>query len=81
MYTMATAVLVMLGFVAYDWWMERRAHFVRYAAFGIEIPVNYTSRSFAEGKKVSFVRDGMTWISTILRYRLRSIGPGRVAWK
>jgi lysozyme len=35
-------VSVMLGFVAYDWWLERRAHFVRYAEFGIDIPINYT---------------------------------------
>lgn len=54
---------------------------VRKGYLPVEIPVNYTSRSFAEGKKVSFVRDGMTWVSTILSYRLRSIGPGRVTWK
>ena len=36
------AVIIMLGFVAYDWWQERRAHFVRYPEFGIEVPVNYT---------------------------------------
>jgi len=47
----------------------------------LEIPVNYTSRSFAEGKKVSFTRDGLTWITTIIRYRLAAIGPGRVDWK
>ena len=42
LFSLVGAVLVMLGFTAYDWWMERRAHFVRYAAFGIDIPVNYT---------------------------------------
>jgi hypothetical protein len=47
----------------------------------LEIPVNYVSRSFAEGKKVSFVRDGMTWINTIVRFRLAAIGPGRIAGK
>lgn len=30
----------------------------------IEIPVNYAARSFSEGKKVSILRDGMTWILT-----------------
>jgi hypothetical protein len=54
---------------------------VRKGYVPVEIPVNYTSRSFAEGKKVSFVRDGMTWVTTILQYRFRAIGPGRVAWK
>ena len=41
-FSIIAAVLVMLGFVAYDWWLERRAHFVRYAEFGIDIPVNYS---------------------------------------
>jgi hypothetical protein len=35
----------------------------------LEIPVNYVSRSFAEGKKVSVTRDGMTWVKTILKAR------------
>jgi glycosyltransferase involved in cell wall biosynthesis len=54
---------------------------VRKGYVPLEIPVNYTSRSFAEGKKVSFVRDGLTWITTILRFRLNPIGPGRTSWK
>jgi Glycosyl transferase family 2 len=54
---------------------------VRKGYVPLEIPVNYTSRSFAEGKKVSFVRDGMTWITTIIRHRLAAIGPGRGDWK
>jgi lysozyme len=29
-------------FAIYDWWLERRAHFVRYPEFGIDIPVNYS---------------------------------------
>ncbi|EKD47201.1 MAG: Glycosyl transferase family 2 [uncultured bacterium] len=28
----------------------------------IEIPVNYQARSFSEGKKVSFFKDGISWI-------------------
>jgi lysozyme len=35
------SISVMTWFTAYDWWMERRAHFVRYPEFGIDIPVNY----------------------------------------
>ncbi|MDB5552062.1 MAG: hypothetical protein JWL86_2046 [Rhizobium sp.] len=54
---------------------------VRKGYVPLEIPVNYTSRSFAEGKKVSFVRDGLTWVSTILRFRIAPIGPGRISWK
>jgi hypothetical protein len=54
---------------------------VRKGYVPLEIPVNYTSRSFAEGKKVSFVRDGLTWVSTILRFRINPIGAGRTSWK
>jgi Glycosyl transferase family 2/Methyltransferase domain len=54
---------------------------VRKGYLPLEIPVNYASRSFAEGKKVSFTRDGLTWIGTILRYRLNPIGPGRTSWR
>jgi rubredoxin len=54
---------------------------VRKGYVPLEIPVNYTSRSFAEGKKVSFVRDGLTWVSTILRFRISQIGRGRTSWK
>uniref|UniRef100_Q01PM1 Glycosyl transferase, family 2 n=1 Tax=Solibacter usitatus (strain Ellin6076) TaxID=234267 RepID=Q01PM1_SOLUE len=35
----------------------------------VEIPVNYRSRSFSEGKKVSVVRDPWTWIRAIFKYR------------
>jgi lysozyme len=42
LFSLGGAVLVMLGLAGYDWWMERRAHFIRYAAFGIDIPVNYS---------------------------------------
>jgi hypothetical protein len=53
---------------------------VRKGYVPLEIPVNYASRSFAEGKKVSFVRDGMTWVSTILRFRINPVGRGRTSW-
>jgi len=42
LFSLGGAVLVMLGLAGYDWWTERRAHFIRYAAFGIDIPVNYS---------------------------------------
>jgi hypothetical protein len=35
----------------------------------VEIPVNYTSRSYQEGKKVSFFRDGSTILWTFIKYR------------
>ncbi len=41
----------------------------------LEIPVNYRSRSFAEGKKVSFFRDPMTWVRALVKFRLSRIDP------
>jgi glycosyltransferase involved in cell wall biosynthesis len=35
----------------------------------IELPVNYRSRSPTEGKKVSMVRDPLTWIRALVRFR------------
>src|SRR5262249_53984763 len=35
----------------------------------IELPVNYRARSPAEGKKVSMLRDPLTWIRALLRFR------------
>ena len=41
----------------------------------VEIPVNYRSRSFKEGKKVSFFRDPLTWLWAILGLRLERVNP------
>lgn len=35
----------------------------------LELPVNYQSRSFTEGKKVSAWRDPLTWIRALVKYR------------
>jgi SAM-dependent methyltransferase len=35
----------------------------------VEIPVNYHSRSFKEGKKVQFIRDPLTWLWVDFKYR------------
>jgi hypothetical protein len=35
----------------------------------LELPVNYISRSFAEGKKVTLVGDGLRWLKTLLKFR------------
>jgi glycosyltransferase involved in cell wall biosynthesis len=35
----------------------------------MELPVNYRSRSFSEGKKVTVVRDPLTWLRALLKYR------------
>lgn len=49
---------------------------VRKGYVPIELPVNYNARSFADGKKVSISRDGLTWLWTILKYRFAPLGPG-----
>lgn len=38
-----------------------------------EIPVNYQARSFKEGKKVSPLRDPVTWLRALAKYRFASI--------
>lgn len=53
------AILTLLGLHGYEWWMARRAHFVRYQAFGIEIPTNYT----IHGIDVSKYQDIIDWES------------------
>lgn len=35
----------------------------------LEIPVNYNSRSFKEGKKVSFFKDPLLWLWALIRFR------------
>ncbi|HEX4583513.1 MAG TPA: glycosyltransferase [Burkholderiaceae bacterium] len=37
----------------------------------IEIPVNYRSRSFKEGKKVDVMRDPWTWLRAIVKFRFQ----------
>jgi SAM-dependent methyltransferase len=39
----------------------------------VEVPVNYSARSFKEGKKVRFFKDPLTWVWAILKYRFKKI--------
>ena len=41
----------------------------------VEIPVNYRSRSFKEGKKVSIWRDPITWLRALVRLRFTKVDP------
>jgi hypothetical protein len=38
----------------------------------LEIPVNYRSRSFKDGKKVNVLRDPVTRLWAIVKFRFRS---------
>lgn len=51
------SMLVMLGRFGYEWWIQRRAKFIRYDAFGIEIPSNYS----IHGIDVSKYQDIIDW--------------------
>jgi hypothetical protein len=44
----------------------------------MELPVNYRSRSFKEGKKVRMFRDPLTWLVAIAWLRFVKIDPMRV---
>ena len=41
----------------------------------LEIPVNYRSRSFKQGKKIRPFRDAASWLVADLKYRLRPLRP------
>lgn len=60
----------------FDFDIELVIKLVRKGYMPVELPVNYAARSFAEGKKVSFTRDGLTWFWTILKLRILPIGRG-----
>ena len=60
----------------FDFDIELVMKLVRKGYLPLELPVNYAARSFAEGKKVSVTRDGLTWLWTILKLRLSPIGRG-----
>jgi glycosyltransferase involved in cell wall biosynthesis/protein-L-isoaspartate O-methyltransferase len=44
----------------------------------IELPVNYRSRSYKEGKKVRMFRDPFTWLKALVRLRLVKMDPMNV---
>ncbi len=39
----------------------------------LELPVNYRARSISEGKKVTMIRDPLTWIRALLKFRNSTI--------
>jgi Glycosyl transferase family 2 len=61
----------------FDFDIELVIKLVRKGYQPLELPVNYVSRSFAEGKKVSIWRDGATWIWTIFKMRVSPLGKER----
>jgi hypothetical protein len=55
----------------FDW--ELVCKLIRHGHVPIEVPINYKSRSYSEGKKVRFFRDPMTWVTTIVSSRFEPI--------
>ena len=41
----------------------------------IDIPVNYRSRSFKQGKKVTMIADPISWIKICLKLRFSKLNP------
>lgn len=57
----------------FDFDFELLIKLVRSGYRPIEIPVNYRSRSFKEGKKVNAFRDPWTWLRAIAKFRIQKI--------
>jgi len=53
----------------FDFDYELLIKLVRSGYIPVEIPVNYRSRSFAEGKKVSPWRDPWSWVRAVVKFR------------
>jgi SAM-dependent methyltransferase len=59
----------------FDFDFELLVKLIRKGYRPIELPVNYRSRSFKEGKKVSILRDPLSWIVALARLRCAKIDP------
>jgi hypothetical protein len=57
----------------FDFDFELVIKLIRNGYSPVEIPVNYNSRSFKEGKKVSMIRDPFTWLKASFKYRFGKI--------
>jgi SAM-dependent methyltransferase len=57
----------------FDFDFELVIKLIRKGYVPLEIPVNYHSRSFREGKKVNVFRDPLTWLKAAFKYRFAKI--------
>ena len=60
----------------FDFDIEMVIKIIRQGFRPLEIPVNYVSRSFSDGKKVSFRRDPFRILKAMLKYRSHDSGSG-----
>src|ERR1035437_2771660 len=63
----------------FDFDFELLIKLIRKGYRPVELPVNYRSRSFKEGKKVRMFRDPLTWLKALARLRFSKIDPMKVA--
>ncbi|MGA2029552.1 MAG: glycosyltransferase [Verrucomicrobiota bacterium] len=59
----------------FDFDFELLIKLIRKGYHPIELPVNYRSRSFKDGKKVRMFRDPITWLKALVRLRFAKIKP------
>lgn len=59
----------------FDFDFELLIKLIRKGYRPVELPVNYRSRSFKEGKKVRMLRDPLTWLKAIAWLRFVKIDP------
>jgi hypothetical protein len=59
----------------FDFDFELLVKLIRKGYRPIELPVNYRSRSFKEGKKVRIFRDPLSWLATLVWLRWVQIDP------
>ncbi len=59
----------------FDFDYELLVKILRKGYRAVELPVNYRSRSFKEGKKVSMVADPINWVMACLKLRVARVNP------
>jgi SAM-dependent methyltransferase len=57
----------------FDW--ELVIKLIRRGHVPVELPVNYVSRSFKQGKKVSMFADPISWMLALVKYRFEKLPP------
>ena len=62
----------------FDFDFELLIKLIRKGYRPIELPVNYRSRSYKEGKKVRMFRDPFTWLKVLVWLRLVKMDPMKV---
>jgi glycosyltransferase involved in cell wall biosynthesis len=61
----------------FDFDFELLGKLIRAGVRPLEIPVNYKSRGFDEGKKIRIFRDPPTWVLAILKSRFAALGAAK----